>query len=49
MRPYIYMENYANRFHEMKDVFSEFRISKQTQAKADELRRELPHERARVN
>ena len=44
-----YMENYANRFHETKDIFLEFRISKQTQAKADTLRKELRHERMLVN
>ena len=40
-----YMENYANRFYKMKDIFLEFRISKQTQAKADELCKELRRER----
>ena len=44
-----YMENYANRFHETKDIFLEFRISKQTQAKADELPKELRRERTLVN
>ena len=44
-----YMENYANRFHETKDIFLEFRISKHRQAKADELPKELRRERTLVN
>ena len=44
-----YMENYVNRFHEKKDIFLKFRISKQTQAKADALRKELRRERTLVN
>ena len=44
-----YMEDYANRFHEMKDIFLEFRISKQTKAKADELRKALRPQRTLVN
>lgn len=36
-----YIEEYANRFHETKDILLEFRLSKQTQAKADKLRKEL--------
>ena len=44
-----YMENYANRFHETKDIFLEFRISNQTQAKADTLGKELHRERTLVN
>ena len=44
-----YMENNANRFHETKDIFLVFRISKQTQAKADELRKELRRKRTLVN
>jgi len=44
-----YMEDYAERFHETKDIFLEFRVSKRTQAKADELRRELRRQRTLVN
>ena len=44
-----YMENYANQFHITKDIFLEFRISKQTQAKPDELCKELRRERTLVN
>jgi len=36
-----YMQEYMTRFHETKDIFLEFLVSKQTRAKADELRREL--------
>ena len=43
------MEDYANPFHETKDIFLEFRISKQTKAKADELRKELGRQRTLVN
>ena len=31
-----YMENYLGRFHQMKDISLEFRVSKRTQAKIDE-------------
>ena len=31
-----YMEDYLGRFHQMKDIFFEFRMSKRTQAKIDE-------------
>ena len=44
-----YMEDYDNRFHKTKDIFLEFRISKQTKAKADELRKELRRQRTLVN
>ena len=44
-----YMEDYVNCFHETKDIFLEFRISKQTQAKADELRKELRREIGRAH
>ena len=30
------MENYLGRFHQMKDIILEFRVSKSTQAKIDE-------------
>ena len=36
-----YMEHYLGRFHQMKDIFLEFRVSKRTQAKIDEERKEL--------
>jgi len=36
-----YVEEYATRLHEKKDIFLEFWVSKWTQGKADELRREL--------
>jgi len=35
------MEEYPTRYHEMNDIFLGFRLSKRTQAKADELRKEL--------
>jgi hypothetical protein len=44
-----YMEDYANLFHQTKDIFLEFRISKRTQTKADELRRELRQQQTLVN
>jgi len=43
-----YMEEYAPQFHETKDIFLEFRISKRTQEKADELRKELRRQRAHM-
>ena len=43
-----YMEQYLNRFHDTKDIFLEFPISKRTRAKVDEQRRELRHQRTRV-
>jgi len=36
-----YMEEYLMRFHETKNIFLEFGVRKRTQAKADELCREL--------
>jgi len=42
------MEECATQFHETKDIFLEFRISKRTQEKADELRKELRRERAQM-
>ena len=36
-----YMEDYLGRFHQMKDIFLEFLVSKRTQAKIDEERKEL--------
>ena len=45
-----YMENYQGRFHEMKDFFFEFRVSKRTQAKIDEEQEELRRrQRAQIN
>jgi len=41
-----YIEEYVTQFHETKDIFLEFRISKRTQEKADEFRKELRHQRA---
>jgi len=43
-----YMEEYATQFHETKEIFWEFRISKRTQEKADELRKELRRQRAQM-
>jgi len=43
-----YMEEYATQFHEAKDIFLEFRISKRTQKKADELCKELRGQRAQM-
>jgi len=43
-----YIEEYATQFHEMKHIFWEFRISKRTQEKADELHKELPRQRAQM-
>ena len=37
----VYMEDYLGRFHQMKDSFLEFRVSKRTQAKIDEKQKEL--------
>ena len=44
-----YMEDYLGRFHQMKDIFLEFRVSKRTQAKIDEERKELRRQRAQIN
>ena len=44
-----YMEDYLGRFNQMKDVFLEFRVSKRTQAKIDEERKELRRQRAQIN
>jgi len=43
-----YMEKYATQFHEIKDIFFEFRISKRTQEKADQLRKEMRRQRAQM-
>jgi len=42
------MEEYGTQFHETKDILLEFRISKRTQEKADELRKELRCQRAQM-
>jgi len=44
-----YMEEYLDRFHRMKDIFLEFRVSKRTRAKVDKQRKELRHQRAQSN
>jgi len=44
-----YMEDYATQFHEMKDIFLEFRRPKRTQEKADELRKELRRQTAQMS
>ena len=44
-----YMEDYGNCFQGTKDIFLEFRISKQTKARADELRKELRRQHPLVN
>ena len=44
-----FMEDYLGRFHQMKDIFLEFRVSKRTQAKIDEEQKELRHQRVRTN
>jgi len=44
-----YMEEYLARFHSMKDIFLEFRVSKRTRAKVDKQRKELRHQRAQSN
>jgi len=44
-----YMEEYMTRFHEMKEIFLEFRVSELVQDTADELRRELQQARNQLN
>ena len=44
----VYMEDYLGRFHQMKDIFLEFRVSKRTQAKIDEERLELRRQRGQI-
>ena len=43
------MQRYLNRFHTTKDVFLEFRVSKQILAKVDDQWRELRQQRADVS
>ena len=44
-----YMEDYLGRFHQMKDISLEVGVSKRTQAKIDEERKELHGQRAQIN
>ena len=44
-----YMEDYLGRFHLLKDLFLEFRVSKHTQAKIDEECKELRRQRTQIN
>ena len=41
-----YMEEYLDQFHNMKDIFLEFRVTKRTQAKVDKQRKEIRRQRA---
>jgi len=43
-----YMEDYLDTFHNMKDIFLEFRVTKRIRAKIDEQRWELRHDRAKT-
>ena len=43
-----YMEDYLDQFHLIKDIFLEFRVSKRTQTKIDEQRKEIRRQRAQV-
>jgi len=42
------MEEYATQFHKTKAIFMEFGISKRTQEKAGELRKQLRRQRAQL-
>ena len=44
-----YMEDDRNRFHKMKGIFLEFRVTKRTLAKVDEQRREIRHQRTQMS
>jgi len=44
-----YMEGYTIRFHERKDIFLEFQVSKRLQAKVDEVSSELRRDRNQLN
>jgi len=44
-----YMAEYATRSDETENIFEEFRVSKGTQAKADELHGELCRDRNQLN
>ena len=43
------MEECLDRFHRMKDIVLEFRVSKRTRAKVNKQRKELRHQRAQSN
>ena len=43
-----YMEDYLDQFHRMKDIFLEFRVTKNTQAKVDKQRKEIRRQRALI-
>jgi len=44
-----YMEHYLDQFHEMQDIFLQFRVTKRTQAKVDEQQREIQHQRTQMS
>jgi len=41
-----YMEEYLDQFHRMKDIFSEFGVTKRKQAKVDKQRKEIRRQKA---
>ena len=41
-----YMEDYSDKFHRMKDIFLEFRVTKRTKAKVDKQRKEIRRQRS---
>ena len=41
----VYMEDYLDRFHKMKGIFLEFRVTKRTLTMVDEQRKEIQHQR----
>jgi len=43
------MEDYLDTFHKVKDIFSQFSVSKHIRAKIDEQRRELRHDRPKTS
>ena len=43
-----YMEDYLYQFHLIKDIFLEFRVSKRTQTKIDEQRKEIRRQRVQM-
>jgi len=44
-----YMEDYLDRFYQMKDIFLEHRVTKRTRTNIDEYGRELRHHRAQMS
>jgi len=44
----LYMEDYLDQFHKLKDIFLEFRVTKRMQDKVDKQRRESRRQRALV-